>query len=165
MSEELATSHHIRAAGLTRVDDRLLALKELATAEPRARTVVEASNRDRFVRVLLAGYDAAGTVAEFIEAEHRSPRVRAFFAMADGSPIAAAAMTVHGDAAVLGGASTLPTHRRQGAQTDLIRHRLNKAAEAGATLAVATARPASASAANLARAGFRLMRQVAFSAL
>ncbi|WP_166345720.1 GNAT family N-acetyltransferase [Phytoactinopolyspora limicola] len=72
-------------------------------------------------------------------------------------------MTVHGDIAVLGGASTLPAHRGQGAQTQLLQHRLRLAREAGCALAVATARPDSVSAANLSKAGFGIYRRSAWT--
>jgi GNAT superfamily N-acetyltransferase len=115
------------------------------------------------VDVLLAGYEAEGVVAAFVAAEHRLPEVRRFLVVEGGTPIAAAAMTVHGDLAVLGGASTLPAHRGRGAQPRLLRHRLRVAAEAGCVLAVATASAGSVSAANLRRAGFHLHRRSAWT--
>jgi GNAT superfamily N-acetyltransferase len=156
-----AAEEQLLAAGLVRTGDRLL-----ATARPAAVPVAEADavptdavpadGGDAFVELLLAGYEVDGTVAAFIRAEHRLPAVRRFLAVAGGTPIAAAGMTVHGDIAVLGGASTLRAHRGQGAQSRLLRHRLRVAAEAGCELAVATARPGSVSAANLRRAGFAI---------
>lgn len=112
--------------------------------------------------MLLAGFEVDGVVAAFMRAEHRLPAMRRFLAVRGSTPIGAAAMTIHGDVAVLGGASTLPEHRGQGAQSRLLRHRLDVAAEAGCVLAVATARPASVSASNLRRAGFQLQRRTAW---
>lgn len=117
---------------------------------------------DDVVPLLLAGYGVTGAVAAFIAAEHRRPEVRGFLALADGEPVAAAAMTLHDGVAVLGGAATLPAHRGRGAQSRLLRHRLAVAARAGTTLAVATAVPGSASAANLVRAGFTVHRRRAW---
>ncbi|HET6499672.1 MAG TPA: GNAT family N-acetyltransferase [Amycolatopsis sp.] len=155
------------AAGLVRTVDRILAVKRLeappmssAGAQP---DTVDAGADDTFLPVLLAGYEVEGVVAAFIGAEHRLPMMRRFLALEQGAPIAAAAMTIHGDIAVLGGASTLPAHRGRGAQSRLLRHRLRTAAEAGCALAVATARPGSVSAANLRKAGFRLRRRSAWT--
>jgi hypothetical protein len=149
----------LSAAGLVRTGDRILAVRRLVP-ESTSDTwpdVIDAD--DAFLPVLLAGYEVAGPVAAFIAAEHRLPAMRRFLVMRQEAPIAAAAMTVHGDVAVLGGASTLRAHRGRGAQSRLLGRRLEVAREAGCDLAVATARPESVSAANLARAGFRLHRR------
>ncbi|MBN6038116.1 GNAT family N-acetyltransferase [Amycolatopsis sp. 195334CR] len=145
--------------GMTRAGDRLLAVRPLEGEQSEA-SVVEAG--DEFLDVLLAGYQVSGVVGAYIAAEHSIPALRRFLVVEDGEPIAAAGMTVHDDVAVLGGASTLPAHRGRGAQPCLLRHRLAVAAEAGCTLAVATARPGSVSAANLAAAGFTLHRRSAW---
>ncbi|MEA5367333.1 GNAT family N-acetyltransferase [Amycolatopsis sp., V23-08] len=148
------------AAGLVRAGERVLAVRRLGEW-PEPESVVDAD--DTFVDVLLAGYEAEGVVAAFVAAEHRLPQVRRFFVVEDGTPIAAAAMTIHGEVAVLGGASTLPAHRGRGAQPRLLRHRLRVAADAGCVLAVATARAGSVSAANLSRAGFCCYRRSAWA--
>ena len=162
-----AAENALVTAGFARMADRLLAVNRL-TVQPRPEEgagldVVAAGAADAFVEVLLAGYEVGGTVAAFIRAEHRLPMMRRFLAVAGGTPIAAAAMTIHGDVAVLGGATTLPACRGRGAQSLLLRHRLRVAADAGCVLAVATARPESVSAANLQRAGFRLERRAAWA--
>ncbi|MCP2271023.1 Acetyltransferase (GNAT) family protein [Actinokineospora diospyrosa] len=146
-------------AGFVRAADRLLALKPLTTQPRVAVDIIEVTADDAFLDVLMAGYEVDGPVAAFIRAEHRLPMMRRFLAVARGKPIAAAALTIHGDVAVLGGASTLPAHRGHGAQSQLLRHRLHVATDAGCTLAVATARPGSVSAANLARAGFHIQHR------
>jgi GNAT superfamily N-acetyltransferase len=155
------------AAGLTRSDDRILAVTRIddrpASDAEADRDVSEPGLEDAFLDVLLAGYELDGVVASFLRAEHRLPVMQRFFVLERGTPIAAAAMTIHDDVAVLGGASTLPSHRRQGAQSRLLRHRLREAAQAGCTLAVATARPESVSAANLRTAGFRIHRRSAWT--
>lgn len=147
----LIGSAELELPGFTRAADRGLAVRRLGehTASP---DVVDGDAG--FARVLLAGYEVEGAVAAFIEAEHRRPEVRRFLLLEHDVPIAAAAMTVHGDVAVLGGASTLRDHRGKGAQPRLLGHRLRIAADAGCALAVATAVPGSVSAANLTRAGF-----------
>jgi GNAT superfamily N-acetyltransferase len=141
----------LSGAGFVSAGGRGLAVCRLGRSVGGEPDVVEAGD-DLFTRVLLAGYQVGGTVAAFIAAEHRM--VRRFLLLADGEPIAAAAMSVHDGVAVLGGASTLPAHRGRGAQARLIRHRLGVAADSGCSLAVATAVPGSASAANLRRSGF-----------
>lgn len=146
----------LSAAGLTRVADRMLAVRGLDVRPAQPLGVVDAGTDDAFLRVLLAGYEVGGVLAAFIEAEHRLPLMRRFLVVEHGQPIAAAAMTIHGDVGVLGGASTLPAHRGRGAQSRLLRHRLRVAADAGCTTAVASARPGSVSAANLRKAGFRI---------
>jgi GNAT superfamily N-acetyltransferase len=150
------------AAGLVRSDERVLAVRRLGDRLA-PEEVVEAGGPGAFVDVLLAGYEAEGVVAAFVAAEHRLPEVRRFLVVEGGTPIAAAAMTIHGDVAVLGGASTLPAHRGRGAQPRLLRHRLRVAAEAGCVLAVATASAGSVSAANLRRTGFHLHRRSAWT--
>lgn len=59
--------------------------------------------------------------------------------------------------AQLGGASTLPAHRRHGVQSTLLRARLIAAAAAGCDLAVVTTEPGSKSQQNVQRAGFALL--------
>jgi GNAT superfamily N-acetyltransferase len=154
------------AAGLTRTpDDRILAVTRIDDRPPSDadQNVSEPGMEDAFLDVLLAGYEVDGVVASFLRAEHRLPVMQRFVVLERGTPIAAAAMTIHDDVAVLGGASTLPSHRGQGAQSRLLRHRLREAAQAGCTLAVATARPESVSAANLRTAGFRILRRSAWT--
>ncbi|MEV6878228.1 hypothetical protein [Amycolatopsis sp. NPDC051128] len=151
-------------AGFARTGDRLLAVKRLAP-RPAADAPPDVVDEDTFLRVLLAGFEAHGAVAAFMAAEHRMTAMRRFLVVERETPIAAAGMTIHGDVAVLGAASTLRAHRGRGAQPRLLRRRLQAAGEAGCTLAVATARPGSASAANLGRAGFHLHRRSAWTKL
>jgi GNAT superfamily N-acetyltransferase len=156
VSPELCADEMLTAAGFTRAADRGLAVSGLGGSAAAAGVVDADADEDiaGFLRVLLAGYAVEGAVAAFIEAEHRFASVRRFLVLEHDVPIAAAAMTSHGRVAVLGGASTLRAHRGKGAQSRLLRHRLRVAADAGCTLAVATAVPGSVSAANLVRAGF-----------
>jgi ribosomal protein S18 acetylase RimI-like enzyme len=146
-------SARLSGAGFVSVGVRGLAVCQLGRAVAGDPGVVEADG-ELFTRVLLAGYEVGGTVAAFIVAEHRAALVRRFLLLVDGEPIAAAAMSMHDGVAVLGGAATLPAYRGLGAQSRLIRHRLGVAADSGCSVAVATAVPGSASAANLRRAGF-----------
>ena len=150
-------------AGLVPGPDRPLAVIRLdARRWPADAGVVDAGAHEAFAEVLVAGYEADGVAAAFLRAEHQLPRMRRFVLLERGVPIAAAAMTVHDEVAVLGGASTLPTYRRRGAQSRLLRHRLRVAAETGCALAVATARSGSVSLANLRRAGFVIHQRSAW---
>lgn len=161
-----AMEAQLAAGGLVRAGDRVLALSRLdtrvASTAGAPLEIVETSAEALFLDVLLAGYEVEGAVAAFIAAEHRLPMVRRFLALEQGTPIAGAAMSIHGDVAVLGGASTLQEHRSRGAQSQLLQHRLRQAAEARCTVAVATAAAHSVSADNLRRAGFRIHRRSAW---
>ena len=79
-----------------------------------------------------------------------------FFAETDGKPIATGALVIAGDVAVLAGASTIPSARRQGAQLALLEGRLRYAAAQGCTVAMIAALPGSGSQRNAERNGFRI---------
>ena len=74
----------------------------------------------------------------------------------DGQPIAAGSVNLHGDVALLAGASTIPAGRRQGAQWALLESRLQYAADQGCSLAMMGALPGSPSQRNAERHGFRI---------
>jgi hypothetical protein len=155
----------LSSAGLVRGSDRALAVRRLDMAAgtvPHV-SVVDADDDLRFISVLLAGYEVDGPVAGYIAAEHSHPAVRRFLVVDGGAPMGAAAMTLHGEVAVLGGASTLPMHRGRGVQSRLIEYRVRRAAEVGCALAVATVRPDSVSESNLREAGFRVHRCVTWT--
>lgn len=79
-----------------------------------------------------------------------------FIAELEGKPIATGALTIHGDVALLAGASTIPDARRQGAQLALLEDRLRYAANYGCTVAMMVALPGSGSQRNAERHGFRI---------
>lgn len=79
-----------------------------------------------------------------------------FLAEMEGKPIATGALTIHGDVALLAGASTIPEARRQGAQLALLEDRLRYAATQGCTVAMMVALPGSGSQRNAERHGFRI---------
>ncbi|HET6972651.1 MAG TPA: GNAT family N-acetyltransferase [Pyrinomonadaceae bacterium] len=79
-----------------------------------------------------------------------------FLAELKGAPIATGALTIAGDVALLAGASTVPTARRQGAQLALLEERLRYAAAHGCTVAMMAAQPGSGSQRNAERHGFRI---------
>jgi GNAT superfamily N-acetyltransferase len=79
-----------------------------------------------------------------------------FFAELEGRPIAAGALSTHGGVALLAGASTIPSARRNGAQLALLDARLRYAAAQGCDLAMMCALPGSGSQRNAERNGFRI---------
>jgi len=79
-----------------------------------------------------------------------------FFAEIDGQPIATGVLCLGGGVALLGGASTIPAARKQGAQLALLESRLRYGAEQGCDLAMMCALPGSASQRNAERHGFRI---------
>lgn len=79
-----------------------------------------------------------------------------FLAELDAKPIAAGALSIVGDVALLAGASTIPSARRQGAQLALLEERLRYGAARGCTVAMMVTQPGSGSQRNSERHGFRI---------
>jgi len=79
-----------------------------------------------------------------------------FIAELEGKSIATGALSIAGDVALLAGASTIPSARRQGAQLALLEERLRYAATQGCTVAMMAANPGSGSQRNAERNGFRI---------
>lgn len=80
-----------------------------------------------------------------------------YFARRGGEVAGCGMVRISEGLAQLGGASTLPAHRRRGVQSALLRARLVDAAASGCDLAVVTTEPASKSQQNVQRAGFALL--------
>jgi hypothetical protein len=99
--------------------------------------------------------ELAAFVEEFGRIIFRARGVHCFLAESHGEPIAAATLCIHGDVALLAGASTVPQSRRLGAQRALLDARLQFAALNGAGLAMVAAQPGSGSQWNAERRGFR----------
>jgi ribosomal protein S18 acetylase RimI-like enzyme len=87
----------------------------------------------------------------------RAPGTIPWLAFVDGRPAAAAAMIVRDHLATLFADSTIAAYRRQGLQTNLIRARMQYAAEAGCDLITASTVPGSPSQLNYERLGFRIV--------
>jgi N-acetylglutamate synthase-like GNAT family acetyltransferase len=81
--------------------------------------------------------------------------VHCFVAEQDGKPIAAGALNMQTDVALLAGASTVPSARGQGAQRALLDCRLAFAHERGVHTAMIVTQTGSGSQRNSERAGFR----------
>jgi GNAT superfamily N-acetyltransferase len=80
-----------------------------------------------------------------------------FLARRGGEIAGGASFRIEDRIAQLSGAATVPSHRRRGVQSALLRHRLIEAARAGCDLAVVTTQPGSKSQENVQKAGFALL--------
>ncbi|MBI3790568.1 MAG: hypothetical protein HY275_06795, partial [Gemmatimonadetes bacterium] len=101
------------------------------------------------------GAEASALVAQLGRVFGAAQGGACFLAELDGLPIAAGALFLSGDVALLAGASTIPIARGRGAQGALLAARLAHAAAQGSALAMMITPPASASQRNAERAGFR----------
>ncbi len=79
-----------------------------------------------------------------------------FIAELAGQPIATGALSICNGVALLAGASTIPSGRKQGAQLALLEARLRYAIEQDCDLAMMCAAPGSSSQRNAERQGFRI---------
>lgn len=79
-----------------------------------------------------------------------------FLAEIENVPVSTGMLFIYDDVALLGGASTIPEHRKQGAQSALLDARLRFAAEQGCTLAMMGAAPGSQSQRNAEKNNFRI---------
>jgi ribosomal protein S18 acetylase RimI-like enzyme len=80
-----------------------------------------------------------------------------FLARRGGEIAGGASLRIQDGVAQLSGAATLPQHRRQGIQSELLRHRLLAGARRGCDVAVVTTSPGSRSQENVQKAGFALL--------
>ena len=138
------------------VNSRLVRLVAAAPGEPAptdlALVRVGREAADDVVTVGLAGFDVGET--EWFSAPLDAPAWTQVVAYDGVAPVATGALHVCGPVAWVGAASTVPGHRRRGAQSALLAHRLQLAATEGATRVVAKVEPDSGSERNLRRAGF-----------
>ena len=121
--------------------------------------VVEKDEADLWAQTSFEGWSEFPEYADFFRdlakvfAHSKGP---SFLAELERKPIATGALTIHGDVALLAGASTIPDARRQGAQLALLEDRLRYAATQGCTVAMMVALPGSGSQRNAERHGFRI---------
>lgn len=115
--------------------------------------------RELWAKVAARGWSQqaqeAHQIFELSTAVTASP-AQTFFAELDERPVATGALWLAGGIALLAGASTIPEQRNQGAQSALLKTRLDYAADHGCDLAMMTAAPGSASQRNAERHGFRI---------
>lgn len=137
-----------------------------AVAEPdsggpvRARAI-DGAESGIWARIAAEGWSTESEeLAAFVESFGRlivnATGVHCFLAERDGEPIAAAALAIQGDVALLAGAGTIPSARRAGAQRALLAARLRFAAAHRIPLAMMVAQPGSGSQRNAERQGFRV---------
>ena len=121
--------------------------------------VIDKNEIDLWALTACEGWSEFAEVADFLRelnqvfAHSKGP---SFLAELRGEPIATGALTIAGDVALLAGASTVPSARRQGAQLALLEERLRYAATRGCTVAMMVAQPGSGSQRNAERHGFRI---------
>jgi hypothetical protein len=84
------------------------------------------------------------------------PDTKGVLAWVDGRPAGGGALTVHDGVAAIFGASTVPSFRRLGVQSAVIRALINLAVKAECDVAYTLTRPGSASQRNVERQGFRV---------
>jgi hypothetical protein len=114
---------------------------------------------DLWAQTAFEGWSEFTEVADFLrdlgQVVARSKSL-SFLAELDGKPIAAGALSINSDVALLAGASTIPSARRQGAQLALLEARLRYGAAQGCTEAMMVTQPGSGSQRNSERHGFRI---------
>ena len=121
--------------------------------------IVQKDEADLWAQTNFEGWSEFPEYADFFKelsqvvAHSKGPLV---LAELDGKPIATGALTIAGDVALLAGASTVPSARRQGAQNALLEDRLRYAAAQGCTVAMMVTLPGSGSQRNSERNGFRI---------
>lgn len=121
--------------------------------------LIEKNEVELWAQTAFEGWSEFAEVADFLREMGQvtaQSRALSFIAELNGKPIAAGALTIAGDVALLAGASTIPTARRQGAQLALLEERLRYAATHGCTVAMMTTLPGSGSQRNAERHGFRI---------
>ncbi|HEY2961750.1 MAG TPA: GNAT family N-acetyltransferase [Pyrinomonadaceae bacterium] len=114
---------------------------------------------DLWAQTAFEGWSEFTEVADFLrDLGHITARSKplTFLAELDGKRIAAGALSINNDIALLAGASTIPSARRQGAQNALLEERLRQAAAQGCTIAMMVTQPGSGSQRNAERHGFRI---------
>lgn len=121
--------------------------------------VVDRNDVDLWAQTNFEGWSEFPEFADFFKelsqviAHSKGPL---FLAELNGQPIATGALTIAGDVALLAGASTVPSARRQGAQNALLEERLRYGATQGCTIAMIVTQPGSSSQRNSERNGFRI---------
>ena len=111
----------------------------------------------------VAGGADRTTSDEFMGADREAAGSTQLLALIDGQPVGCGSLSVVGAVGArtgwLGAAATIPSARRRGVQTALVRHRLQLAVEAGCDLVGATASVGSTSARVLMRCGLSLVQE------
>ena len=121
--------------------------------------VVDDDEREQWSRTAFEGWSEFTELTDFLKdmgKVHACSKSPAFLAELKHEPIATGMLTIHDGVALLAGASTIPSARRQGAQLALLEARLRYGATQGCDIAMMAALPGSASQRNAERHGFRI---------
>ncbi len=128
-------------------------------ADMEVRLVLD-DERDLWAATVLQGWSEFPEVLDFISSfgptAAAAEDAHQFMAVQRGAPIATGSLSIHGDVALLAGASTVPGARGQGAQRALLAARLAYASAQGCSVAMMGAAPGSSSQRNAERSGFRI---------
>ena len=114
---------------------------------------------DLWAQTMFEGWSEFTEVADFLrDLGHVTARSKSlpFLAELDGKQIAAGTLSINEDVALLAGASTIPSARRQGAQNALLEERLRYGATQGCNVGTMVTLPGSGSQRNAERHGFRI---------
>lgn len=151
--------------GYTPVESSTVLVRGIARGSPSPDAAVTAretrdGETDLWCRVAAEGWSSVSAelgsfMEDFGRVIARARGAHCFLAELDGQPIAAGALNLANDVALLAGASTIPSARGRGAQAALLQARLEFAAARGIALAMLVAQPGSASQRNAVRQGFR----------
>jgi GNAT superfamily N-acetyltransferase len=121
---------------------------------------ISADESEIFATTAAKGWSESADHRPFLEGIGRVIATRAdspcFVAELEGRPMATGVLVLSDGVALLAGASTVPEHRRQGAQLALLGARLGFARSKGCDIAMMCAAPGSASQRNAERHGFRI---------
>jgi GNAT superfamily N-acetyltransferase len=122
---------------------------------------VTATNLERWLDVMAAATGAPtgparATSDEYCRIRFEIPAGRNFIASIGGEAVGCGSVEFADGVAWLGGMATVPQHRHRGVQAELIRHRVDVAAEEGVEVIASSAVPDGPSARNLVRHGFQL---------
>jgi len=138
---------------------RSAAAPAIATTGLRVR-LIAAGEADAWAEASADGWSETPALRDFVLAFGRvvaaAEQAHPFVAELDGRMMATGVMMAHDGIALMAGASTVPSGRRQGAQAALLAARLSFAAASGCDLAMMCAVPGSASQRNAERNGFRI---------
>lgn len=151
-----------QVAGTTKLVLRLDGRERSAISTPQLRVVeIDERGASTFEKIVGTALGVPQSVAEGIRSTIAHPRWRFYLAMDDERPVAGGALYLHGASAWCGLAGTLEGDRGRGAQTALLRRRIEDAAHAGCTFlsadTAATRTGTSRSLKNMIRVGFEIL--------
>ena len=134
--------------------------RDVVPSRPVAVRAVESPEHGLWARIAAEGWGHLPELTTFMQELATVNVARRnhvpFLAEIDGVPVAAGGLAMVDGVALLAGASTIPSGRRQGAQRALLEARLHYAAAHGCDIAMVGASPGSASQRNAERQGFRI---------